>query len=519
MKRKYPIGLQDFQEIRNGGYLYVDKTRQINNLVGEGKYYFLSRPRRFGKSLLLSTLKYLFQGEKSLFKGLWIEDQWDWEQRNPVIHLSFSSIGYKTQGLDVALTRRIEELAGEHHVELKEHAFDQQFRELIKSVAERDGKVVLLLDEYDKPLVDYMDDQVHAETNRAILKSFYSVLKDSDPYLRFFFITGVSKFSRVSIFSDLNNLNDITLSQHFDDICGYSQAELEDVFAPEIAHLEEAYSLPKTALLDKIKTWYNGYSWDGPHRMYNPFSILNLFFHGRFSNFWWETGTPTFLMQRLRRSFQFELENYMGGTDLFESYTLGSEDTASLLFQTGYLTIKEVNEELRLYTLGYPNLEVKDAMYRHLLGAFRHTTTTESQLLFARMKLALDVKDMDTFIQQINALFASIPYQIFIQHQEKYFHSILHIAFHAVGLFIQSEVSTSAGRVDCILQNEKYIFIAELKLDQTVETDLNQIRDKRYGAPYLGQDKEVLAVGISFSSETKAVENWEVIPYEKLVIK
>lgn len=517
MENKYPIGLQDFQKIREGGYLYVDKTANLFEMATQGSYYFLSRPRRFGKSLLLSTLKYLFQARKSLFEGLWIADKWDWSQKHPVIHISFSSIGYKSLGLKQALTKIIQEIAAENELELSSTVYDQQFKELIRRLAQKEGKVVLLLDEYDKPLIDYMEDQEQAEANRAILKSFYAVLKDSDPYLRLFFITGVSKFSRVSIFSDLNNLNDITLYHKFDDICGYSQQELEKAFSSEIDQLAQKNGVNREEILEKIKRWYNGYSWDGPNRMYNPFSILNLFFHGRFNNFWWETGTPTFLMQRLRRKFQFELESYIGGTDLFESYTLGSEDTASLLFQTGYLTIKEVNEELRLYTLGYPNLEVKDAMYRHLLGAFRHTTTTESQRIFGMMKLALDRKDMEAFIEQINILFSSVPHQIFIQNQEAYFHSLLHISFHAVGLFIQSEVSTASGRVDCVLQNDQYIFILELKLDQPVEKAPEQIKNKAYGKAWMNSDKEVLAVGISFSSQTKSVEAWKMIPYGELI--
>ncbi len=243
MKKKYPIGIQDFKKIRENDYLYVDKTQKVFDLVTQGNYYFLSRPRRFGKSLLLSTLKYLFKGEKSIFEGLWIEDQWDWQQKHPVIHISFSSIGYKTQGLETALTRKLQGLATEHHITFDEKVYDQQFRELIQKVAKRDGKVVLLIDEYDKPLIDYMDNLEQAEANRSVLKNFYSVLKDSDPFLRFFFITGVSKFSRVSIFSDLNNLNDLTMSHKYDDICGYTQAELTSNFASEITAIGASDSI------------------------------------------------------------------------------------------------------------------------------------------------------------------------------------------------------------------------------------------------------------------------------------
>ena len=298
------------------------------------------------------------------------------------------------------------------------------------------------------------------------------------------------------------------MAHGFDDICGYTQSELESNFSLEIESLQTKTSPDREDILAKIKGWYNGYSWGGQHRLYNPFSILNLFFHQQFANFWWETGTPTFLMKRLQQNFQFQLEAFTGGSDLFESYTLESQDNASLLFQTGYLTIKEVNQELGLYTLGYPNREVKDAMYRHLLGAFRHTTTTQSQTLFAYIKLALDRNDLDEVIQHINTLFATIPHQIFIQNQEAYFHSILHITFHAIGLFIQSEVSTSKGRVDTVLHTADRIFIIELKLDDTAQAALEQIRGKQYGDAYVGKGKEVIAVGISFSSETREVAGW-----------
>lgn len=513
--KKYPIGIQDFRELRNAGYLYVDKTKEISDLVESGKYYFLSRPRRFGKSLLVSTLKYLFLGERELFDGLWIADRYDFEP-HPVLHFSFSALGYKDIGLERGLHQALNNKAEEAGFSLTQEGIGPRFQELIKRLAENGQKVVLLIDEYDKPLVDYIDQQEQAEVNRDILKNFFSVIKDTDPFLRFFLITGVSKFSKVSLFSDLNHLQDITLVERFESIAGYTQKELDTSFESDIGELAQKIGKSTAALREDIRLWYNGYSWGTETRLYNPFSILNLFSAQRFANYWWETGTPTFLIKKLRTEFQYNLNDLVAGQVMFESFTINDLNWLALLFQTGYLTIRDYDPETGLYTLGYPNREVRDTMQQHLLAAFRETTKTDSLPLLVKIKTALEQGDLERLIELINILFSTIPHQIFQEKQEAFFHAILHLSFSGIGLFVQSEVSTAKGRVDTVVHTRDCIYVMEFKLDGSAQSALQQIREKRYGSPFLDQGKEVIALGVNFSSVERAVAEWEVMPYLSL---
>ncbi|MCB0842741.1 MAG: AAA family ATPase, partial [Bacteroidetes bacterium] len=396
-----------------------------------------------------------------------------------------------------------------------------QLGELIRKISQKakGKKVVFLIDEYDKPLVDYIDQPKQAEKNRDILKSFFSAIKDADAHLKFLFITGVSKFSKVSLFSDLNHLRDITLVNQFAEIAGYSEKELEDYFASEIQELAKKQQQEFSVLKSKIKEWYNGYSWDIETRIYNPFSILNFFASQKFANYWWDTGTPTFLIKLLRNDFHYNLEEIEVGSAIFESYTLENLEWRSLLFQTGYLTILNYDEDFQVYTLGYPNKEVKDSMLQHLLGAFRETSITTTKPLYAKMKRALDTCEIRELIKLIDVLFSTIPHQIFIEKQEAFFHAVLHLTFQGLGLFTQSEVSTAKGRVDTVIHSKSYIYVIEFKLNATAQEALNQIREKRYGNAYLNQGLEVIAIGISFNSETKSVGDWKALPYKSLLIE
>lgn len=359
--KKLPIGIQTFSEVIDGNYLYIDKTEAIHTLIDSGKYYFLSRPRRFGKSLTLSTIQAIYEGRKALFSGLWVEDQWDWTQKKPVILLSFSSIGYHHLGLVDALRAELALMSRDFSIHLTESSIDRQFKELIRKIAERYGKVVLLIDEYDKPLIDYLDDIDQAKANQKILKNFYSVIKDSDPYLELMLITGISKFSKVSIFSDLNNLYDISQDYRFATLLGYTQEELEHYFQPYMPLIEQRLRLDRPALLAKLKHWYNGYSWDAEHFVYNPFSILNVFQAARFANFWFETGTPTFLVKLIRREWLYDMSEVEISDHSFVSYDLEHLQAIPILLQTGYLTIKS-HDEYGLYQLDYPNAEVKESL-------------------------------------------------------------------------------------------------------------------------------------------------------------
>lgn len=516
--KKYPIGIQDFEVLRQDGYIYVDKTAHIYELISTGKYYFLSRPRRFGKSLLLTTLKYLYLGKKELFEGLWIAGRHHWVP-HPVIHISFSSIGYKDIGLKAAIEQELKRQGKAYGLDLKQEGVALGFRELIEQLGKSGQKVVVLIDEYDKPLIDYIHDPSQAALHREILKTFYSVLKDADPHLEFLLITGVSKFSKVSLFSDLNNLEDLTLAPAAATLAGYTQAELEHSFEDSLHALARAEGLSLEALLEKVREWYNGYSWHGEQRLYNPFSVLTLLKHRRFGNYWWETGTPTFLIRLLREGFHYQLDELEAGPPMFEAFTLDNLNWLALLFQTGYLTIKGYDAATRLYTLGYPNLEVKDTMQQHLLAAYRGVPATESLPLLVKIKKALEGGNLPGFIGLVDALFASIPHQIFLQKQEAFFHAILHLSFSGVGMMVQSEVSSSRGRVDTVVHTRDRIYVMEFKLDDTADAALAQIREKRYGSRYLHSGKEVIALGVSFSSQTKTVKEWRAIPYADLLVE
>jgi len=360
--QKLPIGIQDFAKLREGGFVYVDKTKNIYELTSQGGYYFLSRPRRFGKSLLVSTMKELFSGNKELFKGLWIEDKWNWEETHPVLHIPFASLGYKSLGLEAALHRYLDKIIKHRGFDIQEESLSQKFEELLIALSQ-ENEVVLLIDEYDKPIIDYLGGEIEqAKEHQQVLKNFYSVIKDNDRYLHMVFITGVSKFSKVSIFSDLNNLEDLTVGDYLTaDMMGYTQEELEHCFAEYIPPTAEMLQMSREELLEEIRAWYNGYSWDGKCFVYNPFSILNFFKKRAFFNFWFQTATPTFLIELIKRKPYYDFDGMEVGLAAFESFDLDHISTISLLFQTGYLTIKSINE-YQIAVLGYPNREVKQSM-------------------------------------------------------------------------------------------------------------------------------------------------------------
>ena len=370
-----PIGVYTFSDFIKYDYIYVDKTKDIYNLFAfGGKYYFLSRPRRFGKSLLLSTLKEIFSGNKELFKGLWIYDKIKWETY-PVIHIDFLGLNYTSTGeLIETLHYLVNQNAQYHKVKLEEKTYDKRFRELVKKLSQR-NKVVVLVDEYDKPIIDFVDKKEIALGNRNILKSFYGNLKGLDEYLKFVFITGVSKFSKVSVFSDLNNLDDITLDKKYTTMLGYTHQELRHYFDQRLEKLETELGIKKHLILEKINLWYNGYSWDGKNFVYNPHSVLNVFKKERFDNYWFASATPTFLFKQIQ-TFHTpveKLENYESDGTIFESYDIDRMNVISLLFQTGYLTIKKIDEislTTRMYYFSYPNMEVKESFLKHLFSEF-----------------------------------------------------------------------------------------------------------------------------------------------------
>ncbi|MFZ4633809.1 MAG: AAA family ATPase [Saprospiraceae bacterium] len=497
---KYPIGIQDFRKIREEDFVYIDKTEQIFRVLQNGQYFFLSRPRRFGKSLLLSTLKELYSGQKALFEGLWIEDQWDWDDTHPVIWLKFSSQGTDTLGLEKAIHHMLEEVALGLGVRLPETSYDQKFKSLIQQTGQ-EKKVVLLVDEYDKPIIDYLDDLEQAEANRAVLKNFYSVIKDSDPYIELVFITGVSAFSKVSIFSELNNLENLTLSRFAYTLLGITQKEIERFFPEQL----------KKADQEKMKTWYNGYSWGGEERLYNPFSLFRFFKEEHsFQNFWFETGTPTFLIKEMRKHRYYDVEQAEASPEQLTNFHADALDPISVLFQTGYLTIDHFDETYQQYILRYPNQEVRFSMQQHLLLVYQEKYPGNALAPVVAIAKALAVGDIEQVVTTLNAAFASIPYDLWQKENEHFYHALVHLIFSLLGVYIRTEVHTARGRCDALVENERYIYAFEFKLDGSAEAALQQIQEKGYLAPYQGSPKEKVAVGINFSTEQKAVEEWKV---------
>ena len=502
--KKLPIGIQDFSELRRGGYLYVDKTEHIHTLATGGKYYFLSRPRRFGESLLVSTMKELFSGNRKLFKGLWIEDKWDWQKTNPILHIPFSSLGYKSLGLERALHEHLDELIEQHNLNVNEEALEKKFREVIEALSLQAGQVVLLIDEYDKPIIDYLGPDIkQAQENQQVLKKFYSVIKDSDAHLRMVFITGVSKFSKVSIFSDLNNLDDLTMTRQAADMLGYTQEELEYYFKEHIAALtEEEQKDP----LPKVREWYNGYSWDGRTFVYNPFSILLLFKHQTFSNFWFKTATPTFLIDLVQEKQAYDFDGERVSEVFFDAFQIQRDiPLGTLLFQTGYLTVKQYDMETGLYTLGYPNREVKSSFLEYLLSAFSKFEPGFGKEKILRLQQALQQEDFEELKAIINELLYKVPYQLY-DKKEKAFHLVVHVLLDYLGLNVHSEVNTSRGRLDAVVELDDKIYCIEFKVDESAEKALRQILERGYLDKYRSTGKKLIALGINFDTEKREVE-------------
>lgn len=510
--RKYPVGIQDLSEVITGGYVYVDKTFFAHKLITQGKFYFLSRPRRFGKSLFLSTLYYLFKGKKEIFEGLYIEDKWDWSKTSPIIKISFSNIGHTEKGLYQAINDQLDKIAEEYDLIFRETTIGSKFQELIEKLDEKYGKVVVLIDEYDKPIIDYIDTDIHGSAirkaieNRGILKSFYSILKDADPHLKLVFITGVSKFSKVSIFSDLNNLYDITINAEYSGICGITQNELESNFEEEL----------QTYDAEKIKHWYNGYSWKGKETVYNPFSLVNFFSSGGdFQNYWFVSGTPTFLMNLAKREQLYDFEDVTIIPTQLDSYNLEHLQIMPLMFQTGYLTIKNIDED-GLFQLSYPNEEVRQSYLEFLATAYTDNPDLSVQVLATQMRNALRIQDFAKVQSIFNTIFKSIPYEIWQKENEHYYHALIHLTFRLLDIYVQSQVQTADGRADAIVMMEHYVFAFEFKLDGSAEKALAQVKEKGYLQPYFHQGRTCIGIGLNFSKEDKKVESllWEVIENE-----
>ncbi|MCD4817771.1 MAG: ATP-binding protein [Candidatus Cloacimonetes bacterium] len=518
------IGIQELSEFKKRNLIYVDKTKIIDNLISSGKYYFLSRPRRFGKSLLVNTIKEIFLGNKDLFVDTWIYDKWNWEEKNPIIKISFTSISYREQGLKKGLELFFDNFAKKVNLTYTESDYSGKFIELITFLGDKDG-VVILIDEYDKPIIDFLDKKSVeiAQKNKEILKNLYSGIKDCDKYIKLLFITGVSKFSRVSIFSELNNLNDITIDENYSLLTGYTQNEILQYYSFYLKKIENKFKISTEILLKNMKLWYNGYSWDGSNFVYNPFSILSFLQKKDFSNYWFKSGTPTFLTKLIKEQNidikKYDDNNFIIDDAAFDSYEIGNIDLNILLFQTGYLTIKEkiVNpEDFSIdYKISYPNREVRDSFYKFLISEFTEIDKTQFSEITKDLKNSLEENDIEQFVIILKSLYANIPFEIFIKNAESYYHTIIYLILKLLGVKVFVEKHTNKGRIDAIIETKKYIFILEFKMG-SVNSALKQLKEKKYYEPYLKDKRTIYNIGIAFDGKDRNIKEYQIRTVEEL---
>ena len=505
--------LYTFENMREGNFLYVDKTQYLWKMINKSQsMFFFSRPRRFGKSLTLSTLKAIFQGKKELFKDLYIENQpYDWKPY-PVIHIDMGSNASSTpEELKEELISIIKNIAIELDVELTETLYNKKFEELIKKLYKRDGKVVILIDEYDKPILNNIEKD-NITDFQAVMKGFYSVLKTCEPYERFVFITGVGKFLKVSIFSDLNNLSDISMSDDFAEMCGYTEKELEDNFHDKIAEIASQQNIDYITLLHKIKKWYDGYKFsEYAENVYNPVSFTKfLESHGKFKNYWFETGSPSILI-KLIKTKSVNIEEVINKTyseDFFTAFMPSKISFIPLMYQTGYFTIKNVEKDGDSfdYALGFPNYEVEESFYRNLILNVDDANELCSTL-GSDLRKSLKKRDIDEVMNYLKTFFSGIPYDIQVV-SEKYYQSIFYAIFKLIGFSIKAEARTSNGRIDAVVENDTDVYIFEFKLDKSAEIALDQIVNKEYYEPYLNSGKKITLIGANFNSETRKMSDW-----------
>jgi hypothetical protein len=522
MKRILPIGIQDFVTIRENGYTYVDKTGSIHELItGSGRAFFLSRPRRFGKSLLCSTLGAVFEGRRELFgaiagmPALAIDSlEWEWK-KHPVIRLDLNAGDYTTgtAGLYSALSRELQREASKQDLHFYDTDIINQFAFLIEKSSEKSGgQAVVLIDEYDKPLLSTIDmPETHIKIRNA-LKGFYGVLKSYNAYLRFVFLTGVTKFSHVSIFSDLNNLDDITLNQRYAGLCGLTQKEVEQNFAPEIDNILQKSNMTKETYIEELKRFYNGYRFSKNQlTVYNPFGLLQHFNNGEFLTYWYNTGTPTFLVKLIadQKINIINLNNLRVTYQDFSKYDIGTMRAEPLLYQTGYLTISGYDEEINEFTLDYPNEEVRASFAKSLMEQYFEGSNENSRALYTDLPRALIRGNIDAAMDALRSFFASIPYDI-IKEKENYYQTAVHLIFTMLGIQCRSEARIASGRIDTLVETKNFVYCFEFKLNGSADAALSQIDTKDYLLPWKGSGKTLYKIGAVFDTEKRNIGEWKI---------
>ena len=514
--RKLPIGIQTFEEIRRDGYLYVDKTAMVYQIANVGKPYFLSRPRRFGKSLLLSTFEAYFQGRKDLFQGLAIEQlEKEWEEY-PVLHLDLNARKYEAAAdLTAMLNQYLEKWELLYGQEKKDRSPEERFAYVIERACTQTGKqVVVLIDEYDKPLLQAVLDENLLDEYRKILKAFYGVLKSADRYLRFVFLTGVTKFAQVSVFSDLNQLNDISMKSPYAALCGITKEELVKTFLPELERLAKRRGISLQEVIDLMERQYDGYHFHPEGvGMFNPFSVLNAFDAEEMGYYWFQTGTPTYLVDLLKQS-DYDIRLLIDGVEVlasaFSEYRAETNNPLPMIYQSGYLTIKGYDDDVKLYTLGFPNDEVRYGFLNFLVPYYTNVSNDETGFHIAKFMRELKSGDVEAFMERLKIFFSGIPYEL-SDDTERHYQVIFHVVFTLLGQFIRSEVRSSRGRADAVVHTPTAIYVFEFKLDGTADAALKQIDEKGYLIPYTLDGRKLVKVGVNFSKETRNIDEYIVV--------
>ena len=529
--RKLPVGIQSFEKLRTDKYLYVDKTEHLFRLILTSSPYFLSRPRRFGKSLFLSTLAAYFLGKKDLFQGLYIEKAEEERAKSegsepwteyPVLYLDFNMGRYDLpDSLNESLEYFLRAEETRFGIQENDLSFGKRFAFLIQTAYEKTGKkVVVLVDEYDKPLLQtmYVNEALNEEF-RSTLKSFYSVLKTCDQYIRFSFLTGVTKFSKISIFSDLNNLQDISLHESFSSICGITEKELHLTFKPEIEVLAEKEKISYESCVELLKKRYDGYLFAGVgESVYNPFSVLNVFSANNAGSYWFATGTPTFLVNYLKDAY-YNIPDLDGNVELDEAgladYRADTKNPLPILFQAGYLTIKKYDSKYRLYSLGFPNDEVRYGFLSNLLPVYSDIKSSEAAYSVAQFSKDIEGGNVDGFMERMESIIAGIPYDNLpkekLKLREQNYQTAVYLIFKLMGQFVETEIHCAAGRADCIVHTADAVYIFEFKLDGNGSSAdaIAQIKEKGYAVPFKSSGKKIVLIGSSFDEKERTIKDWK----------
>src|SRR6056297_2872712 len=520
--KRLPIGIQDFRYMMENNYLYIDKTKYLHMLKDRGKFYFMSRPRRFGKSLTISTYDCMFRGEKELFKDTWLYDNWAFEPQ-PVIRLNMSELDTRDdKTVEEGIKRKLKKLFWENNFQIRTDNMKYMFEDLLEELGQK-KRVIVLIDEYDKPILDHLDDHEMAEKIRTVLRTFYSTLKSSDAYLDFVFITGITKFTKVGVFSTLNNLDDISTWNEMSQMLGYTQEELERDFKPYLEKCANSMEMNRQELFDSIKNHYNGFSFDGQHFVYNPFSILNFLNKHTFDNYWVESGSPSFIVKYAKRH-DIQPDKYLGKyvqKSILSTYEIEEAPPVSFLIQTGYLTFKGHSQQLG-YLVDYPNKEVRDTFSELLMVSEYNNDSQEANDIRENILTSLKQRDFQLLFRQMQRTFSNIPYTLFeprqkdtlietedeyIQRLEGFYHSVILTMLWAAGINVKAEELTALGRSDLILEYEQDVYIIELK-KQPPEVSLEQIKNKQYGLKY--RNRNLHLVGIEIDDENRNVSGYRI---------